>query len=143
MLSVLITALLFGLSAARAEPAAVTVEVKPSAPGAPPSIVVRATGGPVHVPGCRGVTWQSFDVESGNYAPIDEDACGPLQPAVRIDKDGTEFTLPSDPGSAQAVRAVVVVGVGCRADRPFPLADCTAVSVVEGAPAMLRKAPTE
>lgn len=139
----LVLSALVGLSLAEAADAPVVVELPPPAPGAAPTAVVRATGAPVHLPSCRGVTWQSFDAESGEYAPIDEPACGPLQPATRIDKDGTMFALPVDPGSARAVRAVVVVGIGCAADAPFPLADCASVSVVESPPAMLRAAPKE
>ena len=141
MLSVVLAALILGHSVASAAPPAVTVELQPVGAGERPVAIVRATGGPVHLPSCRGLTWQAFDEKSTDYEPIPEPACGPSQPAQRIDKDGTQFRLEADPGSAQAVRAVVVVGVGCTEGRPFPLADCASVSVVESAPTTLRAAP--
>lgn len=143
MLGTLLLAAVAGLPLAQAGDAPVVVDLPPPAPGGTPTATVRATGAAVHLPSCRGVTWQSFDAESGKYAPIDEPACGPLQPATRIDKDGTTFALPVDPGAARAVRAVVVVGLGCAPDAPFPLAGCAEVTVVESAPAMLRAAPKE
>jgi hypothetical protein len=143
MLSVVLPALILGHSVSAAAEPVVSVELQPVAAGERPVALVRATGEPVHLPACRGLTWQSFDEKSTEYEPIPEPACGPSQPAQRIDKDGTRFRLEADPGSAQAIRAVVVVGVGCTDGRPFPVAGCKAVSALESAPTTLRLAPQE
>lgn len=111
--------------------------------GAPVRVQLRATGEPLWVPACRGLSWEAFDPQSNRYTPLPSPVCGPLQPAIKIDKDGTEFALDVDPGAAQAVRAVVVYGQGCKDERPFPMADCKKVASLEGAPAMIRAAPAQ
>ena len=135
---------LFALvAAAIAEDAVVEITPEPAVAGAQPVVRVMATADPVHVPSCRGVTWEGFDEETGEYAPLVAGPCQPVQPASRIDKSGTRYELDADPGSAQAVRAVVVVGIGCREGQPFPLAKCTSLSVVEGPPMFLKAKPAD
>ena len=124
--------------AVAAEPVVVEVIDDPAV-----AVMVRATGGPVLVPACRGVVWERFDTASNRYEPMAAEPCGPLEPALSLDKEGTRFELSGDAPAAQVVRAIVVVGEGCEMGRPFPLAGCSRVSAVEGPTLTVRAAPAD
>lgn len=102
------------------------------AEGPQTAVRVAATGAPVLVPACRGVVWERFDAEANRYEPVSLSPCGPLAPGLTLDKEGTRFVLDAEVTAAQVVRAVVVFGMGCQMDRPFPLARCEQVRSVEG-----------
>lgn len=130
-------ALLFALVPAVLAAEPVTIEVLD---GTEAAVRVTATGAAVLVPACRGVVWERFDADANRYEPVSLSPCGPLAPGLTLDKQGTRFVLDAEVSTAQVIRAVVVVGLGCKMDRPFPLARCEEVSVVEGPTLTVRAA---
>jgi hypothetical protein len=123
-------------SSARAEgPVEITVLSKKA--GGRVGVRVAATGDPVFLPACRGVVWEAFDAEAKTFHALTTAPCGPTANAVKIDKDGTELRLDSDPKGAQAVRPVLLVAEGCAPDKPFPLAGCARTETVKGPPVMV------
>lgn len=96
------------------------------------AIVLRATGEDVFVPACRGIVWEQFiqpesDAED-SYIPITEPPCGPSNPPIKVSKEGVRFDAPeSVVGSSGVLRAVIVVGLGCAADRPVAVGECTSL----------------
>jgi hypothetical protein len=93
------------------------------------------------LPACRAVEWQKFDATIGKYVAIPAAGCGPLEPA-RPMPDGT-LRLPADVPltGATNIRAIVVIGEGCTAGKPFPLAGCKNVRTAESKPATTPAAP--
>ena len=100
--------------------------------GAAASVDIVAVGPSVHIPVCRGVSWERFDEERSVYVAVPADPCGGLSPARTLDKEATRFGLSSAVKTGDVVRAVVVVGHGCLDGRPFPLAACERVETVVG-----------
>lgn len=94
---------------------------------------VRTTGGVVHVPACRGVSWEWFDSKKGAFEAISGPPCGATSPAIVIDLGGVEFPMDGMlshsgvSGAVSVVRAVVVVGEKCSTNLPFSFSDCGVV----------------
>ena len=108
-----------------------------------PTVVVRAPAGPAFLPGCRGVVWERFDADTRTFVPIVEAACAAAAPAVPIDAEGREFSAEVDLSGVQVVRALVVVGTGCRSGQPFLAAGCTEITSVAGPTINVRAALAE
>ena len=111
--------------------AADSVRVTPVV-GAPASVDIVAVGPSVHIPMCRGVSWERFDEDRSVYVAVPADPCGGLSPARTLDKEATRFGLSAPVDTGDVVRAIVVVGHGCENGRPFPLAACERVETVVG-----------
>jgi hypothetical protein len=94
---------------------------------------VRSAAGLVHVPACRGVSWEQFNPLKGAFEAVSGPPCGPDSAAIEIDSDGAEFPMDgmlSHSGVSEAVtvvRAVVVIGEKCRKNLPFSFSNCAVV----------------
>jgi hypothetical protein len=111
--------------------------------GRPGEVHLKAASGIVHVPACRGVTWDRFDDEKGVFVAVPGETCHALSNAIKIDSDGHSFSvnvrLPPLPETGfHMVRPVVVYGLKCKDEAPFPLASCGDFGVVKGPQFVLR-----
>lgn len=111
--------------------------------GSPGEVHLKATSGTVHVPACRGLTWDRFDDEKGVFVAVPGETCLALSNAIKIDSDGRSFAvnvrLPPLPETGfHLVRPVVVYGLKCEEETPFPLASCGDFGVVKGPQMVLR-----
>ncbi len=94
---------------------------------------VRSAAGEVHVPACRGVSWEQFNSQKGAFEAVSGPSCGPDSAAIVIDSDGAEFpmdgilTHTAVPKAVSVVRAVVVFGEKCSKDLPFSFSGCARI----------------
>ncbi|MEL6345003.1 MAG: hypothetical protein AAFV53_17930 [Myxococcota bacterium] len=101
------------------------------------AVTLQSTTLPVHIPACRGLIWELRDPDTGRYRPFATAACPPSQPAVLIDRQGLRFEPPADIPRPGQARVTALIGVGCRPDRPFPIAGCRSVVSVFSEPISL------
>jgi hypothetical protein len=111
--------------------------------GRPGEVHLAASGQVVHVPTCRGLTWDLFDTEKGIFVPVAGVPCQAMSDAIKIDSVGRTFTvnvrLPPLPKSGfHIVRPVVAYGLKCKDETPFPLASCSKLGVERGPQMVLR-----
>jgi len=117
-----------------------SVEIGVERPGV---VRVKAAEGTVHMPTCRGMNWEWFDQEQGQFVLVPGGPCGPMGPAVEISAEGRLFSvdvrLPPLPESGfHIVRPSVVVGHNCVGETPFPVARCEKIETVHGPQMTLR-----
>jgi len=113
--------------------AAPPVEVQSVTEAAVPTVKVVGKGsGTKLIPACRGVVWQRFDARTSDYTPISNQPCPAMAPALSLAADGQTFEVDAPVRDGDVVRAVVVVGTGCAAGKPFEMSDCATVVAVEG-----------
>ena len=121
--------------AVAAGPATVTVV----ADAAVPTVHLKPVEGEsLMIPACRGVVWQRFDQDSGEYIPISSRPCGVMAPGRMVPTQGKKFAVDALVKDGDVVRAVIVVGAGCTTGRPFELAECASVVAVEGSTVTVR-----
>ena len=116
------------------------LEIAVSSPG---EVHLKAVGGAVHVPACRGVTWDRFDDEKGEFVAVPGETCHGLANAIKIDSEGHSFMInvrlpPLPEEGFHVVRPVVVYGMKCKDEAPFPLSACGDFGVVKGPQLVLR-----
>ncbi len=116
------------------------VEIAVSKPGV---VRLSAVDGAVFVPACRGVTWAVFSAESGRFEPTAPPACGPSQPALRIEQKGVDFELDVPLGPLPDVgfhilQPTVVYAEKCRDKLPFYLSECGPLKAVKGPQMVVR-----
>ena len=104
---------------------------------------VTAAQESVYVPSCRGIIWDLFNPETGVFEPAVVPACNEMKPAIRIDKEGHLFQLtaalpPLPDVGFHVVRPVVVYGLKCNDNAPFPLSECAEVKTQKGPQAVIR-----
>ncbi|HCH63577.1 MAG TPA: hypothetical protein DFR83_12295 [Deltaproteobacteria bacterium] len=92
------------------------------------------------IPACRGVVWQRFDEKEARYVPISKRSCGVMSPGQIVPAQGKSFAVDGPVSDGDVVRAVVVTGLECTVGKPFALADCTKVVVLEGSTMTVRGA---
>jgi hypothetical protein len=119
---------------------AADLEFAVSSPG---EVHLKAAADVVHVPACRGVTWDRFDDEKGVFVAVPGETCHALADAIKIDSEGHSFVvnvrLPPLPKEGfHVVRPVVVYGLKCKDETPFPLSACDDFGVVKGPQLILR-----
>ena len=123
------------------EIAPITVDV---VPGAPPTALIRPTDAAVaYLPVCRGVVWEQFDKELKSWVVGRPPPCGATEPAIVVETEPHQVTAPAALPSGTVVRPVVVVGTGCRANQPLPLAECARLWTVQGPTSTVRGRGTE
>lgn len=91
----------------------------------------------VVVPACRGVEWQRFDAELARFVPVPGPGCGPMVPAIPVPAAGLKVPADVRLREGDNVRAVALIGVGCRLDQPLQLAKCARLEAVESAPVVV------
>jgi hypothetical protein len=120
--------LMGSVTAAFAEaPVQVTASAEPE-----PFVEVTASVLDVSLPACRGVVWERFDPDARVFLPISASPCAAMSPSTPVEAAALRFALDGDPQGSQVIRAVVVVGLGCRKNVPFELAGCKQVVSVKG-----------
>jgi hypothetical protein len=97
----------------------------------------------VVVPACRGVEWQRFDAELARFVPVPGPGCGPMVPAIPVPAAGLKVPADVRLREGDNVRAVALIGVGCRPDQPLQLAKCARLEAVESAPVIVPPAAPE
>ena len=98
--------------------------------GSVPVLVLRAGGPGVFLAACRGVSWERFDVDAAGYVALESLPCDADGPAVLVTEVGLRLPMETAPANGSVVRAVVVVGTGCTAGMPLPVAGCKSVVAV-------------
>jgi len=116
------------------------VEIAVSGPG---EVLARATGEAVHIPACRGVLWDRFNQETGEFELAQAPVCAGMKDAIRVDDKGRKFAvdaaLPALPDVGfHILRPVVVYGTKCAEKAPFPLSKCGDIHVVRGPQMVVR-----
>ena len=106
-------------------------------------VKVTAAEGSVYVPSCRGVLWDLFNPETRLFEPALVPACEGMKPAIRIDEEGHRFPLnaalpPLPDVGFHVVRPVVVYGLKCSENAPFPLSGCAEVKAETGPQTVVR-----
>ena len=104
---------------------------------------VSASDKPVYVPACRGILWDLFNPETRLFEPAVVPACDGMKPAIRVDEEGHRFQLnaslpPFPKVGFHVVRPVVVYGLKCAENLPFPLSDCAEIKAEKGPQMVVR-----
>lgn len=95
-----------------------------------PVLVLRAASPGVVLAACKGVSWERFDVDAGGYVALEGLPCAADGPALPLTEEGLRIPMDAAPVNGSVVRAVVVVGTGCSAGMPLPVAGCQRVEAV-------------
>ena len=100
-----------------------------------PSIRIHAREGAVALPSCRGLVWERFNLDSGEFELLQQPPCGAMAPALWVDEQGLELTAPEELGlsAGDRVRVTVVVGLGGTQGMPFEVSACERIEQHFGA----------
>jgi len=109
-----------------------SVSVEAALPTQAPGVLLKPLLPEVYIPNCRGIIWEFFDESERIYVPQEQEPCDATRPVEMLQQEGTFYSAPSAGSVQQVVRAVFVIGVGCRSDQPIALAECSELSTVIG-----------
>ena len=111
-------------------------------PGPVPVVRVLAAHGQVHLPACRGVTWQQYDAEAGAWIVGSPPACGAISDAVPVGSTPVDFSAGEGLKKGDVIRPVFAVGIGCASEKPIALAKCKEFQTQVGPNVTVRGDPT-